>query len=80
MFRFYAYFSKHNDPLTAIALHSERFNDRGPCQIALDDLLTVPGITGGGIEQHVPGIGWVLADDVETATICRNRQLSDRAE
>ncbi len=29
---------------------------------------------GGGIEQHVPGIGWVLADDVETAQIIARRR------
>lgn len=73
MFRFYCYFNKHNDATAAIALRSERFNDRGLCQIALDDVLAAPGMTGGGIEQHVPGIGWVLADDVETAVICNRR-------
>ena len=29
------------------------------------------------IEQDVPGIGWVVASEVETVVICRNRQLSD---
>ncbi len=35
-------------------------------------------MTGGDLEQEVPGIGWVVADEVETAIICRNRQLSDQ--
>lgn len=65
MFRFAAYFSKHNDPTNAIALRSETFQDQSLCQIALDDLLAVPGFTGGHVEQHVPGMGWCLADEAE---------------
>jgi hypothetical protein len=64
MFRFYTYYSKHNDPTAAIALRSEKFSDRTLCEIALNDMLAVPGFTGGGVEQHVPGIGWVLFLDV----------------
>lgn len=73
MFRFYAYYSKHNDPTNAIALRSERFENRDLCQIALDDLLAVPGFTGGGIEQHAGPMGWVLADDVESLQIIARR-------
>ncbi len=47
----------------------------------LDLLVALPGMNGGGhIEQHVPGIGWVNADDAETAVICHNRQVADREQ
>lgn len=27
------------------------------------------GATGGGIEQHVPGVGWVVADQEPVASV-----------
>jgi hypothetical protein len=34
-------------------------------------------MTGGDIEQEVPGIGWVLLDDVESVLICARRRESE---
>ena len=74
MFRFYAYYSKTNDPTASTALRSERFTDQAECQGMLDHMLAVEGFTGGGIEQHVAGIGWVLADELDTAIIAKDRK------
>lgn len=41
----------------------------------LDTLLKqIAGATGGHIEQKIPGIGWVLEDEVETAQIIARRR------
>jgi len=29
----------------------------------LDDMVKLSGYTGGGIDQRVPGIGWVICED-----------------
>jgi hypothetical protein len=77
MFRAYAYFSKSHNPVESIAFRSEPFETKKLCEQTLECILATAGFTGGGIEQLVPGIGWVLDDDVETAVICSRRNESD---
>lgn len=68
MFRFYCHFSKTGDATSAITFKSDMmFSDRDKCQKMLDEILAVPGFTGGGLEQQVPGIGWVEDDDSAVA-------------
>lgn len=34
--------------------------------------------TGGDIQQHVPGVGWVLEDEAESTAILHRQAESDR--
>ena len=80
MYRAYCYYNPKtpNAPETAIALRSEKYDTPEKANAALESLLAITGMTGGGIEQHVPGIGWVLADEVETTVYLHRLHQSDR--
>lgn len=54
------------DVPNAVALRTERQADREAADRVLTALLALPGVTGGGLEVEVPGIGWVNDDEVET--------------
>ena len=73
MFRAYAYFEVNN---LAIRMTSEAFAAASTADEVLAGMVE-RGATGGDIEQEVHGIGWVLATEVESAVIIRNRHLSD---
>jgi len=35
----------------------------GHAYVILAGMLAIPGVSGGHLERHVQGIGWVLAED-----------------
>ena len=69
MFRAYCYFN-------SVRMTSEGFAAIKTANDVLDEMIE-RGATGGDIEQEVPGIGWVIASEVESTVIIRNRYLSD---
>jgi hypothetical protein len=46
----------------AVTFKSEAFLDQAGAQATLDLMLAMPGVTGGGLEAHVPPMGWVVFD------------------
>ena len=79
MFRAYCYlstgfaeFGLGLTRLTAEPCETQETADR-----VLAQLQTFPGVSGGSIEQNVPGIGWVLAEEVESAVIGARRAASE---
>jgi hypothetical protein len=57
LFRVYVYFT--SDTKT-VKLTSESVEGEFLASRVLDTLLALPGVTGGGLEERVPDIGWVL--------------------
>lgn len=74
MFRAYSYLTIGDN---THRVHSVGVNDRAEVERLFDELATRLG-NGGGVEQHVPGIGWVLADDVESVQIVARMRASDQ--
>lgn len=70
MFRAYAFLQVS---LLSVRLTSESYPDYDTADAVLHSMVHLPDVTGGDIEQHVPGIGWVIAEDVESAVICARR-------
>ncbi len=58
-----------------VTLTSETRDTHAEADELFDQLRATTGqITGGHVEQHVPGIGWVIADEVETVQILARRR------
>lgn len=72
MFRAYSYLTVNGQThrLTTSAVETQAEADT-----LLSEMQAI-GTSGGDLEQHVPGIGWVLADEAETAVIA-NRGRGD---
>lgn len=51
----------------SVTLKSESFPDQAGANAVLESLLKLPGVTGGGLEVKVPGIGWVVEDEAQAA-------------
>ncbi len=71
MFRAYCYMTvcERSVRLTSEALQEQYDAD----SVLLSMQTRLPNVTGGGIEQNVPGIGWVLAEEAETAVVLSRR-------
>ncbi len=74
MFRAFSYLKMGSE---SIRLTSERVPDEQTAQLILVALMEKTG-TGGDIEQHVGGIGWVLVSESETVAITARHHASDR--
>ncbi len=76
MFRAYCYF---NPPLSdvSIALSTSEYASLEEADAALGALLKVPGMTGGGLETKIPGIGWVLSDEADTVKWLSADEIND---
>lgn len=79
MFRAYCYLSTGfaEFGLGLTRLTSEPTETQETADRVLAQLQTLPGVSGGSIEQNVPGIGWVLAEEVESAVIGLRRAESE---
>lgn len=79
-FRLKLYWNENGDAENAITLTTQKLPDAAAADGLLESFRVAWGksLTGAALEQHVPGIGWVNADDAETAVICHNRMLADR--
>lgn len=62
MYRVAMYIDTTGDVTTAIGFRSTPM-DRPAANALLAQLVESGTATGGEIEQHVPGIGWVLAEE-----------------
>lgn len=64
------YWHHNGDATESVALTSEELSKEG-AETMLNRLSDILGVqmTGGHLEQHVPGVGWVHADDVESVQI-----------
>ncbi len=78
-FRLKLYWNDMGDAENAVTLASERLPDLAAANTLLETFQAAFGksLTGSSIEQHVPGIGWVNADDVETVQIIARRREQD---
>lgn len=63
--------------IASVRLESEAVDTAGRADALLDELTELPGVEGGHVEQHVPGIGWVNADDADNALHGLHRMLAD---
>ena len=73
MFRAYCYMTvcERSVRLTSEALPEQYDAD----SVLLSMQTRLPNVTGGGVEQNVPGIGWVLAEEAETAALCNRERF-----
>ena len=79
-FRACSYFHPVGVPIEkATGFRSERVDTHEEADDLLEALLALPGkfFVGGHVEQHVPGVGWVLVDEVESTIICKRRAEAD---
>lgn len=76
MFRLKLYWNDIGDAENALTLTTEAFRDQDTAHATLEQLQASWGksLTGSATEQHVPGIGWVLADEIETVQIIARRR------
>lgn len=73
MFRAYIFLLvKGMDP--SPRLTSSPVDTQDDALFLMDTMMEFPFATGGDIEQNVPGIGWVVVDEVETVQILARRQ------
>ena len=75
MWRAYCYYNPHGG---SIALRSEPYDSLMLATLALESLMNINGMTGGGIEREVLGIGWVIDEEVESIIIQHRLCESDR--
>lgn len=62
----------------SIRLNSQSTYEIEEANTRLDALLALPGFTGGHVEVHVPNIGWVIEDEVESILYLYRMRESDR--
>ena len=62
--------------INTVRLTSEAIDTEAMANTVLEKMLAMPGVSGGDLETHVPGIGWVLGGttEAESAQICARRQ------
>ena len=77
-YRAVCYFKALPAGIALARLESEAVETATRADQLLDLLVELPGVDGGHVEQHVPGIGWVLADDAQNAIDGHNRSEWDR--
>lgn len=77
MFRAYSYLvGADNNPQNGVRVTTAPVDTYETASELLDLLLAKPGFNGGDIEQEVPGIGWVVADEdhIESMMILARRR------
>lgn len=76
MFRVKFYFKVSHFADDTVTMTTETRDTQAEADALFSQLQTAMGhsLTGGHVEQHVPGIGWVLADEVETVQILARRR------
>ena len=56
--------------LVGTPIMSAPVSERSVATAILDRMLAMPGVSGGYVSEHVPGIGWCLAtDDDDSETV-----------
>ena len=76
-FRAYCYLQVGSN---RVRLTSEAVDTEAAADTLFDAMIALPGVTGGDLETHVPGIGWVMGGTTEAESavlIARRSEQSD---